>query len=105
MFICLSSGIYETTLVNWESSPPYTTKTHHIYSLLKKSTYFYKESVMYPYVQVDIRKNKFMLSNEEYMIVDNFITASGNAHIWVLFHLVNEMLFFISVIIFEYCSI
>jgi hypothetical protein len=64
-----------------ESAPPYTTKTHHTYTLSKKSTFFYKEAVVYPYVQVEIRKNKFRLSNEEYVVVDNYITANGLAHI------------------------
>ena len=51
-----------------ESVPPYTTKTHHVWAISKKSSYFYKEVVVYPYVQVDTRKDKYLLSNKEYVL-------------------------------------
>ena len=64
-----------------ESYPPYTTKTHYVFVLSKKSTFFYKEAVVYPYVQVEVTKNRYIISNDEYICVENYITASGNAHI------------------------
>ena len=64
-----------------ESTPLYTTKTHHVYTLSKKSTFFYKEAVVYPFVQIDTHKNKYLLSNEEFVLVGEFITVNGLAHI------------------------
>ena len=64
-----------------ESTPPYTNKSHHFFKLSKKSTFFYKESVVYPFVQVEPHKNVILLSNEEYVTVDAFITANGLSHI------------------------
>ena len=32
---------------------------------------------MYPYVQVDTRKEKYLLSNKEYVLVDAYVTANG----------------------------
>ena len=64
-----------------EKAPPYTTKTHRVYQKSKKSTYFYSETVVYPFVQVETHKNKYLLSNEEYVLVDEFIRANGLAHI------------------------
>ena len=64
-----------------ESVSPYTTKNHHVFAISKKSTYFYKEAVVYPYVQDDTGKDKYLLSNEEYVLVDTYITANGLAHI------------------------
>ena len=64
-----------------ENVPPYTNKTHYIYEQSKKSTYFYKESVLYPYMQMEFRKIKILLSKEEFVTIDNIIIANGLCHI------------------------
>ena len=72
--------------VSWEVSAwrvrLYTTKTHHVFKLSKKPTFFYKEAVVYPFVQIETRKNSYLLSNEEHIVVENYITASGLSHIY-----------------------
>ena len=47
-----------------------------LYKLSKKKTYFFKESVVYPFVQFKGSKKGFLLSNEEFVTVLNFIEST-----------------------------
>ena len=44
-----------------------TTKGSNIFCLLKKVTYFYKETVVYPYVEIKAGKKGLLLKSTDYM--------------------------------------
>lgn len=48
-----------------------------LYTLSKKKTYFFKESVVYPFVQFTAAKKGFLLSNEEFVTILNYIESTG----------------------------
>ena len=55
----------------------HSTKTHQTYSLSKKTTYFYKESVVYPFVQFEESKKGFKLDGNHYTEILNFVEKNN----------------------------
>ena len=48
-----------------------------VYRVSKKRAIFYKESVVYPFVQVTEGKKGFLLSNDQFLLITKFIEDSG----------------------------
>ena len=48
-----------------------------LYKLSKKKTYFFKESVVYPFVQFTAAKKGLLLSNEEFVTILNYTESTG----------------------------
>ena len=49
-----------------------------LYKLMPKKTFFYKESVVYPFVQFKtMKKGLYLLSMNEYVEILNFVECSG----------------------------
>ena len=53
----------------------------YLYKLSKKKRFFFKESVVYPFVQFTGHKKGFFLSMEEYAEVLNYVGSNGLSHI------------------------
>ena len=51
------------------------------YKQQKKITYFFVESVIYPFVQVQETKKGLLLTNDEYVTVLNYVEETGYSHI------------------------
>ena len=51
------------------------------YEQQKKITYFFVESVIYPFVQVQETKKGLLLTNDEYVTVLNYVEETGYSHI------------------------
>ena len=49
----------------------------YLYKLSKKRTFFFKESVVYPFVQFAGHKKGFLLSAEEYVEILNYVESNG----------------------------
>ena len=60
------------------------TKSDVMYEVSKKTTYFYKESVVYPFVQARTHKNGFIITNEELCEILAFVENSGMSRILIL---------------------
>ena len=57
-------------------------KTHHrLYTVSKKITYFYKECVLYPFVNMSDTKKGFILKTTDYMDVIQFVEANNFCHL------------------------
>ena len=48
-----------------------------LYKLSKKKTYFFKDSVVYPFVQFTTAKKGLLLSNEEFVTILNYTESIG----------------------------
>ena len=48
-----------------------------LYKLSKKKAYFFKESVVYPFVQFTGAKKGFLLLNKEFVTILNYIESTG----------------------------
>ena len=59
----------------------HSTKTHQTYSLSKKTTYFYKESVVYAFVQFEESKKGFKLDGNHYAEILNFVEKNNFSYI------------------------
>ena len=51
----------------------YTTKTGTHYSVSKKKTFFYFESIVYPFVNLNSTKKGFELTNSENLLISNYV--------------------------------
>lgn len=58
-----------------------TTKTGTIYNLSKKMTFFYSESVVFPFVELEERKNGYFLSNSHYSEILCHMEETGFTHL------------------------
>jgi len=58
-----------------------STSKGHIFKQQKKKTFFFPESVVYPFVQFEPQKKGLFFSNVEYGEILNFIEAHGLSHI------------------------
>ena len=56
-------------------------KKGYYYKLQKKKVYFYKESIVYSFVQLKESKKGLFLSNEEYVVILNYVEKTGYSHI------------------------
>ena len=54
---------------------------HKLYKLSKKQTFFYKESVAYPYVNFQETKKGFALKNSDLIEIIQFVEANNYCHI------------------------
>ena len=56
-------------------------KHHTTYKLSQGLTYFYKESVLFPYVQMVVKNNKFVLHNQDWLDIQYHVEQTGFAHL------------------------
>ena len=47
------------------------------YKLLKKLAFFYTESVVYPFIQMEVPRKGFELSTEEFLQITKYIEETG----------------------------
>ena len=59
----------------------FTTKTATIYKLSEELTYFYKETVLYPYVDIKCEKKGLTLTNTELTEIICYVEGNGYAHL------------------------
>ena len=52
-----------------------------LYKLSKKQTFFYRENVVYPYVNFQETKKGFALNNSDMMEIIQFVEANNYCHI------------------------
>ena len=58
-----------------------TTKTSTIFRLSKKSTFFYKETVVFPYVEIEEHKRGLVLQNKVFMDIICHVEQNGYSHL------------------------
>ena len=51
--------------------------TSKTYKLIDKETIFYRESVVYPFVNVTEKKGKYIISSRDYIDIINFVEHNG----------------------------
>ena len=55
--------------------------SHRVYKQSKKITFFYKESVIYPYVNMAETEKGYILKNVDLMDIINFAEANNYCHL------------------------
>ena len=55
--------------------------SHRVYKLSKKLTYFYKESVIYPFVNMVETEKGYILKNVDFMDIIQFAEANNYRHL------------------------
>ena len=63
----------------------YTTKKYHVYNVSKKNTFMYKESVLYPFVNVSVTKIGIVIANEEFTEIFSYIQINGFSPLLIYF--------------------
>ena len=55
--------------------------TYQLFTLSKMATYFYHESIVYPYVNISAEKKGFVLKNSDYADILHFIEHTQFSHL------------------------
>jgi hypothetical protein len=56
-------------------------KHHTTFKITGKLTFFYKESVLFPYVQMVLKNNKYVLHNSDWLEIQYHVEQNGFAHL------------------------
>ena len=59
-----------------------STVKSYVFNQSKDITFFYKESILYPYVNVKEKNNKLILSTTDYTDILYYIEKNGFSHLW-----------------------